>query len=74
MAQKAWNRKSDQIIIGYQAAFGDDYADIGMLQISGIGVAMGNAIDDVKKISDIVIESNDENGIALYLNHLLEKH
>ena len=55
-------------------AFGDDYADIGMLQISGIGVAMGNAIDDVKKISDIVIGSNDENGIALYLNHLLEKH
>ncbi len=74
MAQKAWNRKSDQIIIGYQTAFGDDYADIDMLQISGIGVAMGNAIDDVKKISDIVIGSNDENGIALYLNHLLEKH
>lgn len=53
-------------------AFGDDYADIGMLKISGIGVAMGNAVDEVKKISDVVIGSNDDNGIAVYLNHLFE--
>ena len=30
-------------------AFGDDYADIGMLELCGTGVAMGNAIDEVKK-------------------------
>jgi hypothetical protein len=29
-------------------AFGDDYNDIGMLRECGIGVAMGNALDEVK--------------------------
>ncbi len=32
-------------------AFGDDYADIGMLGLCGTGVAMGNAIDEVKRES-----------------------
>lgn len=48
-------------------AFGDDYADIGMLKLCGTGVAMGNAIDDVKEQADLVIGSNDEDGIAEYL-------
>lgn len=51
-------------------SFGDDYADIGMLKMTGIGVAMGNAIDEVKAIADIVIGSNDEDGIADYLETL----
>lgn len=48
-------------------AFGDDYADIGMLQLCGLGIAMGNAIDEVKAQADLVIGSNDEDGIAAYL-------
>lgn len=48
-------------------AFGDDYADIGMLKLCGKGIAMGNAIDEVKKKADLVIGSNDEDGIAEYL-------
>ena len=48
-------------------AFGDDYADIGMLQLCGTGVAMGNAIDEVKAKADIVIGSNDEDGIADFI-------
>ena len=48
-------------------AFGDDYADIGMLKLAGIGVAMGNAIHEVKKAADVVIGSNEEDGIAKYL-------
>lgn len=49
-------------------AFGDDYADIGMLSLCGKGVAMGNAIDEVKEIADVVIGSNDEDGIAEFLS------
>lgn len=49
------------------AAFGDDFVDIGMLQQCGLGIAMGNAIDEVKKIADIVIGRNDEEGIAEYV-------
>ena len=48
-------------------AFGDDYADIGMLKICGIGVAMGNAIQEVKDIADDIALSNEEDGVAVYL-------
>lgn len=48
-------------------AFGDDFADIGMLQFCGTGIAMGNAIEEVKAVADKVIGGNDEEGIAKYL-------
>ena len=48
-------------------AFGDDFADIGMLELCGLGVAMGNAIDEVKNIADIIIGSNDDDGIAYFI-------
>ena len=48
-------------------AFGDDAPDIGMLKLCGTGVAMGNALDTVKEAADVVIGSNDEDGIAKYL-------
>lgn len=48
-------------------AFGDDLVDIGMLKLCGKGIAMGNAISEVKEIADLVIGSNDEDGIAEYL-------
>lgn len=48
-------------------AFGDDFADIGMISLCGAGIAMGNAIQDVKRIADVVIGTNDDEGIAKYL-------
>lgn len=48
-------------------AFGDDYADIGMLKMCGLGIAMGNAIDEVKQVADIIIGNNDDDGIASWL-------
>lgn len=53
-------------------AFGDDYADMGMLRLCGRGIAMGNALDVVKEAADLVIGSNDEDGIAVYLESLME--
>ena len=52
-------------------AFGDDAPDIGMLKLCGTGVAMGNAIDAVKEAADIVIGSNDDDGIAEYLEQFI---
>ena len=49
----------------------DDFADIGMLQLCGRGIAMGNAIDEVKQKADFVIGGNDEEGIAEYLQQFL---
>ncbi|WP_196220158.1 Cof-type HAD-IIB family hydrolase [Terrilactibacillus tamarindi] len=48
-------------------AFGDNYNDIDMLQACGLGVAMGNAPDEVKAISDAVTLTNDEEGIKVAL-------
>ena len=52
------------------AAFGDDTPDIGMLRLCGTGVAMGNAVDAVKAAADIVIGTNDDDGIAKFLEEL----
>ena len=49
-------------------AFGDDFADIGMLKLCGMGIAMGNAIQEVKDIADMVIGTNDNEGIADFLS------
>lgn len=45
-------------------AFGDNYNDITMIGYAGLGVAMGNAEEDVKKIANYVCESNDDDGVA----------
>lgn len=48
-------------------AFGDDKNDMEMLKMCGMGVAVDNAISDVKDIADSVTLSNDENGVAEWL-------
>ncbi len=46
------------------AAFGDDTNDMEMLQICGIGVAVSNAVNDVKAVANCIALSNDEDGVA----------
>ena len=48
-------------------AFGDGENDIDMLQAVGLGVAMGNASDRVKKMADDVCGSVEEDGISTYI-------
>lgn len=50
-------------------AFGDGGNDITMLQGAGIGVAMGNAMDDVKAIAKHVTTDVDDDGIWNALVH-----
>lgn len=49
-------------------AFGDDIADLGMLSMCGLGVAVGNAVPEVKAIANAVCGSNEEDGAAHYIN------
>ena len=51
---------------------GNGVADYSMIQMAGLGVAMGNAIDSVKRCADLVTASNNEDGVALVVEeHIL---
>ncbi|MFN3366026.1 MULTISPECIES: Cof-type HAD-IIB family hydrolase [unclassified Exiguobacterium] len=52
-------------------AFGDEENDLEMLDYVGTGVAMGNAISQLKAVADEVTASNMEDGIAIYLEEKL---
>lgn len=52
-------------------AFGDDFSDIGMLKLCGTGIAMGNAIPQVKEIADEQTVSCDEDGVAVWIEKRL---
>ena len=53
----------------YTMAFGDGGNDTSMILTAGIGVAMGNAIDELKAAADFVTTSVDEEGIRHALRH-----
>lgn len=54
-------------------AFGDGHNDASIIKYAGIGVAMDNAVEELKAIADEVTLSNEENGIAVSLRkHMLE--
>lgn len=63
---RALNVKPSEVI-----AFGDAENDIPMLQTAGVGVAMGNAAEQVKAAADMVTASNNQDGIAAALELLL---
>jgi Cof subfamily protein (haloacid dehalogenase superfamily) len=45
-------------------SFGDGRNDLTMIEAAGIGVAMENAVEEVKAAADCITLSNDENGVA----------
>lgn len=46
-------------------AIGDGVCDVTMLQLVGLGIAMGNAQDSVHRCADFVTASNLEDGVAV---------
>ena len=51
-------------------AFGDSMNDIEVIREAGTGVAMGNAVDELKAAADYVTSSIDEDGIYRACHHL----
>lgn len=45
-------------------AIGDGYNDLSMIKFAGLGIAMGNAQEPVKKAADYITLSNEEDGVA----------
>ena len=53
------NIKREEVI-----AIGDGVCDVTMLQLAGMGIAMGHSQDSVKVCADYVTASNEEDGVA----------
>ena len=60
-----WGIKPSEIV-----AFGDDTIDIDLLEYCGTGVAVSNALAEVKNIADDICASNNDDGVARWI----EKH
>ncbi|MFT8889331.1 MAG: Cof-type HAD-IIB family hydrolase [Ethanoligenens sp.] len=52
-------------------ACGDGYNDVSMLDFAGLGVAMENAQDTAKKVSNFITRSNDEDGVAYAIDKFI---
>lgn len=52
-------------------AIGDGVCDVNMLQIAGLGIAMGHSQDSVKVCADYVTASNEEDGVALAVEKMI---
>jgi Cof subfamily protein (haloacid dehalogenase superfamily) len=52
-------------------AFGDDVNDVEMVRQAGLGVAVANAVPEVKAVARRITLSNDEDGVAHVLAELL---
>ena len=61
----------DWLDAGQAICFGDDNDDIEPIRECGCGVAVRNALECVKEAADAVTESNDEDGVARFLDRLV---
>ena len=54
-------------------AVGDDTNDIPMLRHAPLGLAMGNAREEVKAVADRVIGRNEADGLAAFIEEWLDR-
>lgn len=50
-------------------AFGDGINDLSMIEAAGHGIAMGNAVDELKAAAEHVTSAIDEDGVARAMEH-----
>ncbi|WP_028988310.1 Cof-type HAD-IIB family hydrolase [Thermicanus aegyptius] len=60
---REWGISMEEVI-----AFGDSGNDVEMIERVGLGVAMGNGVEKVKKVSRLITSTNDEDGILPVLH------
>jgi hypothetical protein len=71
---RAIQKLADHLGIARQEviAMGDGYNDLEMLTYVGLGVAMGNACEEIQRQAAYVTGRNDEDGVAMLIHQLLE--
>jgi len=67
-----WIAEAENIDSKCVMAFGDDLNDLEILVGVGMGVAMGNGHKQLKEIANIVTLKNDEDGVAVVLEKMIE--
>ena len=45
-------------------SFGDNKNDIGMIRYAGVGVAVANAVEELKSAADYVTDTNENSGVG----------
>jgi hydroxymethylpyrimidine pyrophosphatase-like HAD family hydrolase len=68
MLASQWGILPEQI-----CAAGDDVNDIPMIEAAGLGVAMGNALPEVKAAADRIAPSHDEDGLVQVVEWMLDE-
>lgn len=58
--------------LDHVVVFGDDFNDLGLFKCCGYPVAMKNAVPELKQLAAEVTDSNDHDGVAKTLEHLLD--
>lgn len=53
------------------ACIGDGENDLSMFQQSGLSFAMGNAVSELKSRADIIVSSNDQDGVSEAIHYLI---
>jgi len=56
--------KNYQLSLAQTMTLGDNFNDVPMLKIAGLGVAMANAPAEVQKCANVVTETNNQNGVS----------
>lgn len=51
-------------------AIGNGNNDLSMIQVARVGVAVENATDELKKVANYITDSNDDDGVAKFLEKL----
>ena len=52
-------------------AIGDGVCDVAMIQLAGMGIAMGNSVDSVKICADYITDTNENDGLAQAVEKLI---
>ena len=69
------NRSSNDFEISKEdiIAIGDSMIDIDMIQYAHVGIAVDNGMEELKKVADRIIASNDEDGPAYLIEEIISK-
>lgn len=54
------------------AAIGDETNDLDMVRGAGLGIAMGNAVDELKESANVIGPANGEDGVAVAIEKILD--